>query len=166
MRFRQKPCQAAGAAGHSDREFAWKMTEAWCCAGRKLIHAAIESELLAIRAGRNHPRWRPALKRNPPLVPAWCRWGPQPSRLYPKLRWLRTDGLLTQPERVTRKQFSGRRRPRKAKKNQEQAKETPDVRRTSAATHTGTDPEPLTPDRDHETKRNIKRNITYRHPKP
>ncbi len=73
MRFRQKPCQAAGAAGHSDREFAWKMTEAWCCAGRKLIHAAIESELLAIRAGRNHPRWRPALSAQPPtgsgLVP-------------------------------------------------------------------------------------------------
>ena len=32
-----------------------------------------------------------------------------------RLGWLRTDGLLPQPEWVTREQFSGRRRPRKAK---------------------------------------------------
>ena len=46
------------------------------------------------RAGRNHPQWRPALKRNPPLVPSWCRWGPQPIRRYPKLRRLCPDGAV------------------------------------------------------------------------
>ena len=54
--------QPTGAAG-TPREFAREMAEVWCCAARKLIHAAIESELLAIRAGRSRPQRRPALRR-------------------------------------------------------------------------------------------------------